>query len=41
MDAYDSCTNLEKNLADVVAIYGRGRELFKPPTTTKCTIDTK
>jgi len=28
MDAYDRCTNLEKNLADSVAIYGRGRELF-------------
>jgi hypothetical protein len=24
MDAYDRCTNLEKNLADSVAIYGRG-----------------
>jgi len=22
----------EKSLADVVAIYGRGRELFRPPT---------
>ena len=22
----------EKNLADIVAIYGRGRELFRPPT---------
>jgi len=33
MDAYDRCTNLGKtNLADIVAIYGRGRELFRPPT---------
>jgi hypothetical protein len=33
MDAYDRCTNLEKKyLADIVAIYGRGRELFRPPT---------
>jgi len=33
MDAYDTCTNLEKkNLADSVASYGRGRELFRPPT---------
>jgi len=33
MDAYDICTNLEKkNLADSVAIYGRGQELFRPPT---------
>jgi len=32
MDAYDRCTNLEKNLADSVAIYGQGRELFRPPT---------
>jgi len=32
MDAYDRCTNLgEKNLADSVAIYGRGRDLFRPP----------
>jgi len=22
----------EKNLADIVAIYGRGREMFRPPT---------
>jgi hypothetical protein len=22
----------KKNLADIVAIYGRGRELFRPPT---------
>ena len=33
MDAYDRCTNLEtKNLANIVAIYGRSRELFRPPT---------
>jgi len=33
IDAYDRCTNLEKkNLPDIVAIYGRGRELFRPPT---------
>ena len=33
MDAYDRCTNLgEKNLADNFTIYGRGRELFRPPT---------
>jgi len=33
MDAYDKCINLEKkNLADIVSIYGRGRELFRPPT---------
>jgi len=33
MDAYDRCTNLgKKNLADIVATYGRGRELFGPPT---------
>jgi hypothetical protein len=33
MDAYDRCTNLGKiNLADIVAIYGRGRELFESPT---------
>ena len=31
MDAYDKYTNLRKNLADSVAIYGRGRELFRPP----------
>jgi hypothetical protein len=30
MDAYDRCTNLGKNLADIVVIYGRGRELFRP-----------
>jgi len=36
MDAYDRCTNLGgKNLADIVAIYGRGRELFRPPTYIK------
>jgi len=30
----------EKNLADIVAIYGRGRELFRPPTYTiaVCTV---
>jgi hypothetical protein len=33
MDAYDRCTNLrKKNLADIVAIYGQGQELFRPPT---------
>jgi hypothetical protein len=33
MDTYDRCTNLrKKNLADSVAIYGQGRELFRPPT---------
>jgi hypothetical protein len=33
MDAYDKCTNLgKKNLADSVATYGRGGELFRPPT---------
>jgi len=33
MDAYDRCTNEGgKNLADSVAIYGRGRELFRPAT---------
>ena len=32
MDAYDRCTNLEKNLAKSVAIYGQGRELFRSPT---------
>jgi hypothetical protein len=32
MDAYDRCTNLGKNLADSVAIYGRDREIFRPPT---------
>jgi len=31
MDANDRCTNLEKNLADNVAIYCRGRERFRPP----------
>jgi len=32
MDAYDRCTKLEKkNLAGVVAIYSRGRKLFRPP----------
>jgi hypothetical protein len=37
MDGYDRCTNLKKNLADSVAIYGRGRELFRPPMY--CTLD--
>jgi len=33
MDAYDRCTNLgEKILAHSFAIYGRGWELFRPPT---------
>jgi hypothetical protein len=32
MDAYDRCTNLEKKIADIVAIYGGDRELFRPPT---------
>jgi len=31
IDSYDRCTNLEKNLANIVAIYGRGQELFRPP----------
>jgi hypothetical protein len=31
MDAYDKYTKLEKILADYIAIYGRGRELFRPP----------
>jgi hypothetical protein len=32
MDAYDICTNVGgKNLAEVFEIYGRGRELFRPP----------
>jgi hypothetical protein len=36
MDAYDRCTNLElKNLADIIAIYGRGRVLFRPPMYNK------
>jgi len=36
MDAYDRCTNLgKKNLAHSVAIYGRGRELFRPPMYEK------
>jgi hypothetical protein len=35
MDGCDRHSNLEKkNLADIVAIYGRGRELFIPPTYT-------
>ena len=33
MDAYDRRTNIgEKNLAESVDIYGRGREPFRPPT---------
>jgi len=33
MDAYDRCTNLRgKYLADTVAIYVRGREIFRPPS---------
>jgi len=33
MDAYDRCTNLgKKNLAGSAPIYGRGREMFRPPT---------
>jgi len=33
MDAYDRCTNLgKKYLANSVAIYGRGREIFRPST---------
>jgi hypothetical protein len=33
MDAYDRCNKKKKkNLADSVAIYARGRELFGPPT---------
>jgi hypothetical protein len=36
MDAYDRGTNLKKNLADIIAIYGRGRELFRPPTYVPC-----
>jgi len=33
MDAYDRSNNLGKqNLADSVAIYGRGRKLFRTPT---------
>jgi len=33
VDAYDRCTNLgEKNLADIVTIYGWGQELFRPST---------
>ena len=32
-EAYNRWTNLEKkHLADSVAIYGQGRELFRPPT---------
>jgi len=37
MDAYDRCTTLEKkNLLDIVAIYGRGRKLFRPPAYIDC-----
>jgi len=32
MDAYNRCTNLGKNLADIVTIYVRCRELFRPPS---------
>jgi len=34
--AYVRYTNLgkKKNLADSVAIYGRGREIFRPPAIT-------
>jgi len=32
MDAYDRRTKLEKNLADIVTIYVRGRKLFRPTT---------
>jgi hypothetical protein len=35
MDAYDRCTNLGNNLACSVAIYGQGREIFRPPTYSK------
>jgi hypothetical protein len=39
MDAYDRCSNLgEKNLADSVVIYGRGRERFRAPTKNICTL---
>jgi hypothetical protein len=33
MDADDICTNLRKKkyLANIFAIYGQGRELFRPP----------
>jgi len=31
MDAYDMHQIRKKNLVDIVAIYGRGRELFRPP----------
>jgi len=31
MDVYDRCINLgETNLADIITIYGRGREVFRP-----------
>jgi hypothetical protein len=33
MDAYDKCTNKKKKLADSVAIYDRGRELSRAPTS--------
>jgi hypothetical protein len=32
MDAYDRYTNIEKNLADSVAVYCRVRERCRPPT---------
>jgi hypothetical protein len=34
MDAYDRCTNLgkKKNPANIIAIYGRGGEIFRPST---------
>jgi hypothetical protein len=33
MDPYDKRNNLgKKNLANIVATYGRGRELFRQPT---------
>jgi len=36
VDAYDRCINLgKKNLADSVAIYAQGRELFR--ASTYCT----
>jgi hypothetical protein len=38
MDVYDRLTNLgeKKKLVDIVAIYGRGQELFRPPTYISC-----
>jgi hypothetical protein len=32
MAAYNRCSNLGKNLVDNVALYGRGREIFRPST---------